>query len=510
MPLFYFYLLSFPLIWLGFRFVRGAAPGQARLWLAVASMLFLALADFRSFCILLAVTGLNYQIIRRMPRSAGPALAMRALGLGISLLPLVYCKWQAGDEGVFALLPLGLAFYALQQCTAILDAPAMEGRAISLKDYLFFSFFFASVMAGPIICFRDMQAQLDANPAHAVSREGLNQGVSLFVFGLAKAVLLAEPLGVTSDQLLLAAEQGVSLTLTELGYVLWGKVLWFYFVFSAYSDMAIGMGLAFAIRLPINFNSPFKASSAVDYIARWHMSFMAFARHYIFTPAFRVLRNNPLRDTHWRYLLGWAGALFLVYLFVGLWHVTGPQGVALSLGVACLLVLIELGKQVPLFRQGNWPLPLRMLAAVTGRLLLLAIIGYCALAFTHPSLDLRQLVMRSVAEGATFSLSPRLEVFGRFLPSDGLSFSGFFPSLSTALIIPGWPPGFSALHILVCTAAVFLMPNTMQLFGLIDDAASGVPRWRWRYGPAYAIALGGLLFLAVSLSSSGDLYVYNR
>ena len=136
---------------------------------------------------------------------------------------------------------------------------------------------FAQLSAGPIVPYRHavpQYARLGRNP---VGWEALLRGGSLMAMGLAKKRALADPLGAVLNSIYSGAATS-PVTPIEAWYAAWGFLLQLYLDFSAYSDIAIGIGLCFGITLPINFNSPLKASSVAEYVNRWHVSLVTFTR----------------------------------------------------------------------------------------------------------------------------------------------------------------------------------------------------------------------------------------
>lgn len=153
-----------------------------------------------------------------------------------------------------------------------------------------------------------------ANPVtYRINSEHLAVGLSIFVLGLAKKVLLADNLSEHATLVFNAARDGQTLTMVESWVGTLAYTLQLYFDFSAYSDMAIGLSLMFNVRLPLNFDSPYKATSIIDFWQRWHMTLSAFLRDYLYIPM-GGNRKGPSR----RYF-----NLMATMLLGGLWHGAG-------------------------------------------------------------------------------------------------------------------------------------------------------------------------------------------
>lgn len=212
-------------------------------------------------------------------------------------------SWQYADF-VRLTLPLGISFYTFQSMSYSIDV--YRGEAAPVKGFLDFACFvamFPQLVAGPIVRFREISEQLH----HREHRLDLAaRGVALFSLGLAKKVLLADPCGHIAD---LAFDAG-PLAIRDAWFGATSYALQIYFDFSGYSDMAIGLGLLFGFRFPINFQSPYKSSSISEFWRRWHMSLSQWLRDYVYIP----LGGNRL-GTSRTYV-----NLLLVMLLGGLWH----------------------------------------------------------------------------------------------------------------------------------------------------------------------------------------------
>ncbi len=245
-----------------------------------------------------------------------------ALGIVLNLLPLFFFKYLnfAADAlaPIFVLagtqawrpgpihLPAGISFFTFQAISYLIDvfrrvAPA-EQRILNCGLYIAM---FPQLIAGPIVRYHDIARQL---VRRTVNLQGFAAGAERFVFGLAKKVLLADPLGVRADQIF-------SLPLAELstGDAWLGAIcfsLQIYYDFSGYSDMAIGLGRMFGFTLPENFRYPYISRSIREFWRRWHISLSTWLRDYLYIPLGGSRRGTP------RTLLN----LLIVFLLCGLWH----------------------------------------------------------------------------------------------------------------------------------------------------------------------------------------------
>ena len=218
-------------------------------------------------------------------------------------------------------LPIGISFYTFQLLTYVIDVYRQDSYAQeSYFDVLLYAALFHQCIAGPIVRYQSIEEELFG---YRSGREELPEGVRRFCVGLAKKALLANPCGALADSLLLepATASNASLfaeNLTRLhGLTVLGAwlgtaafMLQIYLDFSAYSDMAIGLGKMLGLHYPENFNYPYTARSVTDFWRRWHMSLSGFFRDYVYIPlgGNRVSKGRNLFN------------LFVVWALTGLWH----------------------------------------------------------------------------------------------------------------------------------------------------------------------------------------------
>ena len=208
------------------------------------------------------------------------------------------------DSTLRVTLPLGISFYTFVSMSYAIDVYRGEATAIkSFIDFATFETMFPHLVAGPIIRFQQLADQLRER-THTTTK--FARGVAFFSLGLAKKVLLANPCGKVAD----VAFGAGSLTVPDAWYGVVAYAFQIYFDFSAYSDMAIGLGLMLGFVFPKNFDSPYLSQSITEFWRRWHMSLSTWLRDYLYVP----LGGN--RKGPWRTYLN----LFLVMLIGGLWH----------------------------------------------------------------------------------------------------------------------------------------------------------------------------------------------
>ncbi len=321
-----FILLFLPLTLLGF-FLLGAKGWRraAIAWLVFASAVFYAWfrADYLLVLAVLVVFNYLYGIkLSRDYQLHQSRLGWLAIGIAVNLGVLAYFKYTNffvdnvnvlfGTNFVLQkiILPIGISFFTFQKIAYLVDAYRGEAEEYDFLDFSLFVMYFPQLIAGPITHHKEIIPQFRQASILRLSLVDLAAGLTLFAIGLFKKVVIADQVVLWSDTVFAAAAGGAPLSFLES----WGGALAFtfqiYFDFSGYTDMALGLALMIGIRLPLNFNSPYKATSIIDFWRRWHMTLSRFLRDYVYI-ALGGNRRGPLR----RYI-----NLMATMLIGGLWH----------------------------------------------------------------------------------------------------------------------------------------------------------------------------------------------
>jgi len=296
------------------------------MWLALSGYVFYGYWDAR-FCLLMAFSTLvSYCAGLAFLRYQEPRLRRLALIIPVcvdlSLLgffkyagfALRSGQWLADSLGINAhlpvfdvILPVGISFYTFHTITYIVDSYRGVIRPTrNLFEFSAYVSLFSQLVAGPIVRFRQIERDLE-DLGNADRGRWLLQGISFFVIGLIEKVLIADSLANFVDPALRSyatlSTAGVWLTMLAYSFQL-------YFDFCGYSDMAVGLGLMFGLRIPQNFNSPYKAQNPSDFWRRWHISLSSCLRDYLYIP----LGGNRHGE------LATYRNLLLTMLIGGLWH----------------------------------------------------------------------------------------------------------------------------------------------------------------------------------------------
>lgn len=290
--------------------------------LIAASLAFYSVWDWHYLPVLLGSVGINHTLGRCMAASRQRAWLILGVVFNLALLgwfkyrlffaetlsPLLAPEWSPSTLQL--VLPLGISFFTFQQIAWLVDLWRRQVALPRFTEYLFFVTFFPQLIAGPIVHAREMLPQVRHHwPAWQIST--FVAGLALLCLGLAKKVLIADPLDAPVSALYTLASEGAPLGGEAPWLAGFGYGIQLYFDFSGYADMAIGLGLMLGLKLPINFASPYKSRSPIDFWRRWHITLSHFLRDYLYV---------PLGGRQRRYM-----ALMLTMLLGGLWHGAGWQ-----------------------------------------------------------------------------------------------------------------------------------------------------------------------------------------
>jgi len=208
------------------------------------------------------------------------------------------------------ILPLGISFFTFTQIAFLVDAYRKEAKEYSLVNYMLFVTYFPHLLAGPILHHKEMMPQFASKYNWVKNYRNIALGLFIFSIGLFKKVVIADTFAPWATA---GFDTATTLNLIEAWATSLSYTFQLYFDFSGYCDMAIGISLMFNIKLPINFNSPYKALSIQDFWRRWHMTLSRFLRDYIYIPLGGNRKGNARTYVN----------LLSTFLIGGLWHGAG-------------------------------------------------------------------------------------------------------------------------------------------------------------------------------------------
>lgn len=320
-----FILVFLPITLLVFFTIAKYSHSSALLWLSITSLFFYAWWDIQFVPLLLTSISVNFilgKLIKKFFLQSKVKNQLLFAGLIFNLGLIIFYKYwgllldlakltHINPSTPEIILPIGISFYTFTQLAFLVDT--WRGTSNSENDfqkYFLFVTYFPHLIAGPVLHHAKMIPQFKNPRIFKVNYDLMAIGLTIFALGLGKKVLIADTLGEYATAFFsgVASGQTAYLTSSWLGTI--SYALQIYFDFSAYSDMAIGISLMFGIRLPINFNSPYQATSLVDFWRRWHISLSDFLKEYLYIP----LGGN--RKGHVQRYIN----LLITMALGGLWH----------------------------------------------------------------------------------------------------------------------------------------------------------------------------------------------
>ncbi len=290
--------------------------------LLAASLLFYAWGEPRFVFVLLAVVLFNWicglLIVRSTRKRVRAAWAAAAIGIDVGVLfaykylGFAHANWLAATSSdavpIRILLPIGISFFTFQIISYVVDVYRNDAQAQKrLDDLCLYIVMFPQLIAGPIVRYAGIDAAIRERRE---TFDGLALGISRFILGLGKKVLVANYVAVLADNVFLLAEDGATISAGSAWIGIVAYALQIYFDFSGYSDMAIGLGLMFGFRFDENFAHPYAATSITDFWRRWHISLSTWFRDYVYIPLGGSRRSSA------RNLLN----LIATWALTGIWH----------------------------------------------------------------------------------------------------------------------------------------------------------------------------------------------
>ena len=497
---FSFLFLYLPVVLAGY-FVLGryrslAGPNAPAAWLALASLFFYAYWNACYLPLLLISIVFNFLCARHMAAQASPVRRRRWLiaALAGNLCLLAWYKYAnfftdnlAGLTGwpvhlQTIVLPIGISFFTFTQIAFVVDCYRGQAGEYRFVHYALFVSYFPHLVAGPVLHHKEMMPQFDAAGAARLNAANIAVGLSIFVIGLAKKVLIADPLSVLAGPVFAsgAHPQLVEAWIGTLAYT-----FQLYFDFSGYSDMAIGLSRLFGVKLPLNFNSPYQAISISDFWRRWHMTLSRFLRDYLYLP----LGGNR-HGARRRYL-----NLMLTMLLGGLWHGAGWTFVVWG-GLHGAYLILHHGWQAWRGAQPASASPEWWSRALTFLAVMLAWV-----IFRSPDLATGGDVLGALAGANGIALPHGLQGHASLL--HWMTYFGWHPAFSGIRWIDFSGTGMPAL--LLAAVLAWFAPNTQQIFRhyepVIDAVAHSTSPLRWNWTPARLWSMAfSLLFLGCLFS----------
>jgi alginate O-acetyltransferase complex protein AlgI len=407
------------------------------------------------------------------------------LGIALNLVAIGYFKYSyfaveninqiLGTDFNFnrLILPLAISFFTFQQVAYLVDAYKGKAKDYSFVEYIFFVTFFPQLIAGPITCHRAMIEQLGQKSIFKFSSNKLAIGLTIFLIGLFKKVLIADPISVHVTPVFDAANLETKIRFFEAWSAALAYTFQLYFDFSGYSDMAIGSAWMFGIKVPVNFNSPYQAVNIIDFWRRWHITLSNFLRDYLYIP----LGGNRLGE------LRRTSNLMVTMLLGGLWHGAGWTFIFWGGLHGLYLTINHQWHSI----QKSFGVNLKDIPIVS------SVLG-CIITFIA--------VVVSWVFFRASDLQSAIVILNSMIGANGISFASAYVSSSKTLLI----------HLIILGAIVWFLPNPQHWMGqyhpLVETDSKPTDgswidrfkqKWQWQPNPIFGTSLGILGFLVFKI-----------
>lgn len=465
----------------------GKAPALA--YLLLCSFSFYAFS-MRAWAAVLGLSiGFNYAVGAALQAKATKGILL--LGIGVNVAVLAFFKYgvlffpQGG-----LIFPLALSFFTFQQLAYLVDSyRQIFPQKPSLLHYALGVCFFPLVTAGPISRHAHLIPQWLEDKTYGFHPQNCALGLSIFVIGLFKKVVLADAwFAPTTDLLFGGLKHGVHLSLIEAWMATLSYTFQIYFDFSGYSEMALGLAYCLNIQLPLNFYAPYKSTSIIQFWRSWHMSLSNFLKDYVYIPL-GGNRCGPFREVC---------NIFLVMLVGGIWHGATLNFLAWGALHGLYVSLNHLWRKL----RSTWsfnPEHKRLYRYAMQGLTFLAVAFAWAL-FRADSLQSAYILFRGMLGMESFFLPPRLSTW--------MFLKDCFPSVLFSKMGFLLQDQRSILYVLAkAFAIVWLLPSVPDIFHLApkDTDTKGTYaclRFSWKPSQLWVIGLA-LLFVYTVLSLQG-------
>jgi alginate O-acetyltransferase complex protein AlgI len=525
---FIFLFLPFTLLGFGLIGRYSTRRGAALAWLIACSVVFYSIWNPINLLIIAPSIALNYLLallIRSRLQQAKPdergASGLLIAGLVFNLSFLGYFKYKnffldsvnqlVGTQWPLLelVLPLGISFVTFQKIAFLVDVRARTVREFKLLDFLTFVFFFPQLIAGPIVHYRELVPQF-AQINGRLNLRDLCVGISLFALGLFKKTVLADNIAPYATGVFEAAERGEPIGLLSAWLGGMAFLLQVYFDFSGYSDMAIGLSRLFGIRLPMNFNSPLKASNIIEFWNRWHVTLTRFLTAYAYSPILlwltrrrmaagkRVASNRNSPPGVFALLIAMP-TLFTMFLS-GLWHGAGINFILWGLLHGVFLTINHAWRQWrPQWEKKRYEKTMRP----WGQVMTLAAVVFAIVLFRARSWEGAKHIMAAMVgqDGVPLpaAVLARLGPVGSWLQALGVTEQS---SSGTAFVS-------MTLWVAALLAIALTMPNSQQILGryepVLEASAKTSVRWQLRLNGRWAVFISSVLLAGVfSLNRVGE------
>jgi D-alanyl-lipoteichoic acid acyltransferase DltB (MBOAT superfamily) len=498
-----FLFVFLPVVLVGFYLI-GNYWGKAFAlgWLFFSSLIYYGSWEPAYLWLLFASLSFNYFSAWLLEKSQGLKKAVLTVSVAGNVLTLFYYKaliaGYLGSAGEVVnsfsttkdvIIPLAISFITFQQIAFLVDTYKSGFRKADPLEYCLFISFFPQLVMGPIVHYREIVPQFRLSTLFALRWDNIALGVSIFIVGLFKKVVLADGISPYVNEVYSAVLIGQQISPADAFGAAIGFVLQLYFDFSGYADMAVGLARMFNINLPINFDSPFRSVNRFDFWRRWHISFGAFMRQYVFFP---LARSRKIK-------LGSLGALVLTVFVSSIWHGVGPTFFVWGGLQGVMMIVVHYREKLPGYV--SWRRRFKPFSTWGSIALTFCTTVILGVFFRASDLDVAFSVIDYLRQGIL------------------LLFMGDFPTFAYDCLIEKSEVNW----IIAMAIVVWGLPNTQKLFSsywtAIDqrvgalsktapDLMPGASKLRFSPSRIWALVFGLMLFVILACTDSSVRFVY--
>lgn len=458
-----------------FCFLKFCHSYVALTFLFLSSILFYAYWNIKYLVLLLASISFNYVIACLIGRYKNSSKIFLLIGVWVNLLILIYYKYINFFLEVLSIhiekssfsdsvgIPLGISFFTFTQIAYLMDIYQRKAEVETPVRYGLFVTFFPHLIAGPILHHKIIMKQFWDYSSKHINPQTVSIGASIFCIGLFKKVIIADTLSGKVDLLFSPLFDINLLTFGSAWFAALGYTVQLYFDFSGYSDMAYGLAYMFGIVFPINFYSPYKADSIIDFWRRWHMTLSQFLRDYIYFP---LGGNRKTKILQYRNIL-------VTMALGGLWHGAGWTFILWGVYHGVLLIINHQ------LRSHSYGLTIPRLVKIF---------------LTFMIVCLGWVVFRAS------TVSKAIDIYKGMVGINGIGM--------TDINYIEW----AVLTLGLCI--VFIFPNTIQIFSLyvhlpsFKSEAIGINSIKWRPNLFWALALAVIGVISITSLSKVSSFLY--
>ena len=313
--LFLFFFL--PIAFFVFFAIALISKKLSKITLCIISLIFYSFWTIPFLLILISSIFVNYLLSKSLDLDINQKKGLIITSIFINLIFLfsfkyyhfIFSYFEISHDKDNLFFPIGISFYTFTQLSYLIDRYRNPKIKLTIVNYILYVTWFPHLLSGPMLHYKNMSNQFDSPDLYKIKIKNISIGIFFFTLGLFKKVCIADTFSEISIPIFDNLDH-TDLNTTNVWIGLLSYTLQLYFDFSGYSDMAIGISKLFNIDLPINFNSPYKSLSIIDFWRRWHITLSSYLRDYLYIP----LGGNKCSNLRWSF------NIMIVMILGGIWH----------------------------------------------------------------------------------------------------------------------------------------------------------------------------------------------